>query len=185
MKKQSGFTLTELLITLAAAGVLASMAVPSFKTSIQNGRLVTQANDMLATLVFARSEAVTINKNVTVCASTDQATCSTSAVWASGWIVCQEADSQATSVGCTTGSTKLRVHDAIVGNNTLTNASGLSSITFTPPSGGLTTGGGLYFDICDSRGATYGRAVYIYPQGIARVSTTVGKQLDNSTALTC
>jgi type IV fimbrial biogenesis protein FimT len=184
MKKQSGFTLIELLVTLAAAGVLASMAIPSFKTSIQNGRLVTQANDMLASLVYARSMAVTINKNVTVCASTDQATCAGSAVWAKGWIVCQELDNQVTTVGCASGSSKLRVHDAIAGNNTLTNASNLNSITFTP-SGALTTGSDLYFDVCDSRGASYGHAIYIYPQGMARVSTTIGKQLKTTVAITC
>jgi type IV fimbrial biogenesis protein FimT len=185
MKKQSGFTLTELLITLAAAGVLASMAIPSFRTTIQNGRLVTQANDILGSLVYARSQAVTTARNITVCSSTDLSTCSTSNAWASGWIVCQEADAKTTSIGCATGSSVLRVHEALVGSNTLTNGSSLKSITFAPPSGSLTTGTGLYFDVCDSRGASYGRAIYIYQQGIARVSTTIGKQLDTTTAITC
>ena len=176
MKKQSGFTLIELLVTLAAAGVLASMAIPSFKTSIQNGRLVTQANDILASLSFARSQSVTTSKNVVVCSSTDQSTCSSSAAWASGWLICQPDCSAPTNI--------LRVHDAISGNNTLTNESGLNSITFTP-TGSLNGISGLYFDVCDSRGASYGRAVYVYPQGMARVSTTIGKKMDASTAITC
>ncbi|HEY3645089.1 MAG TPA: GspH/FimT family pseudopilin [Gammaproteobacteria bacterium] len=175
MKRQSGFTLVELLVTLAAAGVLASIAIPNFKTTIQNGRLTTQANDLLSAFVYAHSLAVTANQNVVICSSnSDQTACSTTTAWASGWLICQP--------DCSTNI--VRVHEAISGGNTLTNASGVKSITFIPPNGGLSTGSGLYFDICDSRQASYGRAIYIYPAGQARVSPTAGQKLDGA-SLSC
>lgn len=177
MKRQSGFTLVELLVTLAVATFLMSIAVPNFKTTIQNGRLVTQANDLLGALVYARSQAVTTGKNVVVCSSSTLSGCSSSAAWASGWIICQPDCSAAVNI--------LRVHEAITGGNTLTNASNLASITFAPPSGAVTGVSGLYFDVCDSRGASYGRAIYVYPSGQAKVSPTVGKQIDGTTALSC
>jgi type IV fimbrial biogenesis protein FimT len=188
MKRQSGFTLVELLITLAIAGVLASIAFPNFKTTMQNGRLTTQANDLLGALVFARSQAVSTNRYVTVCSSTDQTSCSSSNAWASGWIICQEPAANVAPFSCSgvTSSANglLRVHEAITGNNTLTNTSGLKTITFKP-NGALNGVSGLYFDVCDLRGPSFGRGIYVYPSGQARVSTTVGKQLNGTTSITC
>ncbi|HEY4127447.1 MAG TPA: GspH/FimT family pseudopilin [Gammaproteobacteria bacterium] len=181
MKRQSGFTLVEALITLAVASILASMAIPSFKSVIQNDRLVSQSNDLLGAMTYARNLAITANVNATVCISSDLATCSGSN-WALGWIVCQEADNAST--GCATGNSLARVFPALSGSNTLTNASNLKTLTFAP-NGALTTGNGLYFDLCDSRGAKYGRAIYIYPAGQARVSQTIGKQMNGTTDLTC
>lgn len=176
----------EVLFTLMVAGILVGLGVPSFKTSVQNNRLVTQANDLLSMLLYARSQAILTNDNVTVCASnnTNTATPSCSGTnWASGWIVCQEATNGNT--GCATGYSLLRVEGALTGSNTLTNTSNLSKVTFSPATGGLTTGASLYFDLCDSRGASFGRAIYVYSAGQARVSTTPGKKLDGTTALTC
>ena len=58
MNKSRGFTLMELLVTLVIVSILASMAVPSFSGLIQNNRMSTQFNELLAILGLARSEAV-------------------------------------------------------------------------------------------------------------------------------
>jgi type IV fimbrial biogenesis protein FimT len=137
-------------------------------------------------LLYARSQAIITNDNVTVCASnntnTGTPTCS-GTNWANGWIVCQEASNGNT--GCASGNTLLRVEAALTGSNTLTNTSNLTQITYSPATGAPTGGGDFYFDLCDSRGASYGRAIYVYSAGQVRVSTTPGKKLDGSTALTC
>ena len=69
MKPQRGFTLTELMVTLAVAGVLAGVAVPNLRSFIQNSRLSSASNDLLRSFNLARTEAIKRQANVVVCAS--------------------------------------------------------------------------------------------------------------------
>lgn len=84
----AGFTLVELMVTVAVAAVLLAVAVPSFTQMIVSGRLTTQSNDMLAAINLARSEAIKRNASVTLCrAAANATTCATTAgVW-QNWIV--------------------------------------------------------------------------------------------------
>lgn len=58
MKKQTGFTLVELMITLALAAIILTFAVPGFQNTIRNTRAPTQANTFVSALNLARSEAI-------------------------------------------------------------------------------------------------------------------------------
>jgi len=62
-----GFTLIELLITIAIGSILLALAVPSFNSLIVSSRLTTQANDFVAAVNFARSEAIKRNSSVSLC----------------------------------------------------------------------------------------------------------------------
>lgn len=172
MKRQSGFTLIELLVTITVASILATIAIPSFKLTFQNNRLVSQANDILGAMIYARSEAVALNQTVSVCASSDGVNCGTA--WASGWIIGYAPTG-------TTFTTILRKHEALSGNNTLTSTLG-GTVTFL--SSGLSGGTG-YFSLCDSRGPSFGRSLYLSANGFARLSTTSGKQIDGATSMSC
>lgn len=65
--RDAGFTLVELMITLAVAGVLLAIAVPSFNQMIVATRLATQANEIVAAVSLARSEAIKRNASITFC----------------------------------------------------------------------------------------------------------------------
>lgn len=64
--RQRGFTMTELVITLTVAAILTTVATPSFKGIIATQRARTYASALYATLAKARSEAITLNANVTL-----------------------------------------------------------------------------------------------------------------------
>lgn len=80
-----GFTLIEMMVTVAIMAIVATIAAPSFVDMIRNNRVTTAANDVLSAMQLARSEAIRQRRPITVCAGADACTDSTD--WAGGWIV--------------------------------------------------------------------------------------------------
>ena len=91
MKNNRGFTLIELLVTVAVLIVLLVVGVPEYRRLTENNRQVAALNTMVGDLNLARTEAVKQGRTVTLCGSTDGATCN-SANWESGWIVFTDRD---------------------------------------------------------------------------------------------
>ncbi len=87
---QRGFTLVELMVTLAVLAILAAVAVPSFQGTIRLNRVSTCNNSMLAALNLARSEAIKTRGFAEVCASVDGTACG--ADWSQGWMVWTDTD---------------------------------------------------------------------------------------------
>jgi type IV fimbrial biogenesis protein FimT len=72
MKTRSrGFTVMELAVVLAIAGVIVGIGAPSFNQFRLNNRLTNAANDALAAITRGRSEAIKRQAVVSMCASTD------------------------------------------------------------------------------------------------------------------
>lgn len=81
-----GFTLIELMVTVAVLGILAAVAAPSMIAFVNANRLNGTTGEMTASLQLARSEAIRRNAQVTVCSSANGTTCSGSTDW-DRWIV--------------------------------------------------------------------------------------------------
>lgn len=86
--RASGFTLIELMITIALAAILVTLGAPAFREALQNNRAAAQTNNLVAALSLARSEAVRRGAAVSVCPSSNQAACDDGGTdWSVGWIV--------------------------------------------------------------------------------------------------
>jgi type IV fimbrial biogenesis protein FimT len=119
----SGYTIFEILISLTIIGILASIAIPSFRYVTNSNRIATEVNSLLGDMLFARTEAVKEGQSVTVCASTDGATCSGSPDWQSGWIVFLDTN---TNQAVDAGEAVIRIQPAFKGTDTFV----ASSLTF-------------------------------------------------------
>ncbi len=86
-KRDSGYTIFELVMTMAIVAILASIAVPGFRYVTNSNRIAGEVNGLLGDIQFARSQAVKEGFSVTICSSTDGASCSNSPDWKGGWIV--------------------------------------------------------------------------------------------------
>ncbi|OGU20181.1 MAG: pilus assembly protein [Hydrogenophilales bacterium RIFOXYD1_FULL_62_11] len=86
-----GFTLVELLVTLAVGAILLAIAIPGYAFLANTNKLAAVTNELVVALQLARSEAVKRGQRVTVCksanASSSSASCSNAGGWQQGWLV--------------------------------------------------------------------------------------------------
>lgn len=95
---ESGFTMVELMVTIAIAAILVTVAFPSFQGSLRSNRVATASNELMASFSLARSEAIRSPGGAAVCPSEDGITCG--ADWNDGWMVWIDFDGD----GLTTGA---------------------------------------------------------------------------------
>lgn len=93
-----GFTLIELMVGILVLAILLGIAVPSFRDASLSSRLTGYSNDMVASVMLARSEAIKRNVQVVLCSAAppadpdDPVMCSGDANWEIGWVVGTQRD---------------------------------------------------------------------------------------------
>lgn len=93
IRKKKGFTLIEAMVTVAVAGILLSIAVPSFSKMIERNRISSATNEFISAMMLTRSEAVTRTIPVSLCASDTGISCDgTLDNYAKGWVVFSDCD---------------------------------------------------------------------------------------------
>lgn len=85
--EQRGFTLFELMVTVAVAALILSLGVPGFMSFVQNNRAATHSNDLVTALNLGRSEATRRGSAVVMCSSANGTSCSGSNDWSTGWVL--------------------------------------------------------------------------------------------------
>lgn len=178
MNRTTGFTLIELIVTMALAAIILTIGVPSFRDALQNNRRTTQINEIISTFNIARSEAIKRGVQVTLCKSTNGTSCNTTACdagtgsncWEQGWVIFSDTNGDGT---INTGETIINVQNALGSNLTLRASSAFTNwIAYrgngtSKGNGSATTDtdANRTFKICDARGVDQARFVVINNTG--------------------
>lgn len=90
--RYEGFTLIELMITIALVAILLALSAPYFRETITSNKISAEANNLMASFNLARSTAARLNQPVTLCKSADGDNCTTDDNWEQGWIIFNDLD---------------------------------------------------------------------------------------------
>jgi type IV fimbrial biogenesis protein FimT len=85
MKNQlTGFTLIELIITIAIASILFGTALPNFSEFLDRRKVTSNLHSLAEVIQLSRSTAVNENRRVTLCPTSDGETCNN--IWSEGFL---------------------------------------------------------------------------------------------------
>lgn len=142
IEASKGLTLIELLVVIAILGIVTAIGLPSFKSIMNNSRLTTNANMLVASLNLARSEAIKRNTKVYVAnvGSAEQ-------TWENGWNVFIDGNGDKTFDPNNDKDILLKTYQALDSNYTLRVGGMIKSKLAYKPNG-LLSGLGDSFRLC-------------------------------------
>ena len=164
--RSHGFTLVELMVTLIVVMVFLTLAIPSMGWFVNNNRVASLANDFTKAVTVARSESLKRGIPVSLCSSTDQATCADSTDWSTGWIVFTDNSGTAGTLDNT--DALIYIQDALQGNITFNTT--VESVQYNT-TGSLATASNITFSLTPQNCASdQKRDITIRPQGYSTVA---------------
>lgn len=172
MKREAGFTLTEILVVMGIVVILISVGVPSFRYVTTANRVSGEINGLLGDMQFARSEAIREGRDVVLCQSSDGTSCTTDPTsWTSGWLVWSDLNDD----GAFDPTQEILRHQTpLLSKDTLTPdaTSNLTTITFNREGFASKLGGSAIMTLHDStNNATYTRCLEITVVGSLSTTT--------------
>lgn len=87
MKTKIGYTIIEIMVTLALAAILAMTALPSMKLMILNSKMTSKTNELIRGFNYARSEAIKRGSTVGIQPIDPNA-------WGLGWKIMGQSDNE-------------------------------------------------------------------------------------------
>ncbi|HSN52478.1 MAG TPA: GspH/FimT family pseudopilin [Woeseiaceae bacterium] len=168
MRRDSGFTLIELMIAIALVAILLATAVPALEDFTNDARQTGAINDFVSAIHLARNTAITTNSRVTLCASASGAACQLTA-WENGWIVFADLDA---SGGLDVGETVVSSSGPVEGLS-IQSGEFPAALMYRPNGRAMTnalTGNAGEFAVCDFRGVEHAKVILVEISGRPRMS---------------
>ncbi|HET7932096.1 MAG TPA: GspH/FimT family pseudopilin [Rhodanobacteraceae bacterium] len=171
-----GFTLTELLVTLAIAGILAMIGAPAMARLLAHTRGASAEASIAMSLRHARTAAIMHNQRVVACPSANGQACDDSSEWQHGWIIADDADHDGQPDA---GTPIIATFPAMSPGSRITTSAGRKRVAFHP--NGSAAGSNASFTICNARSGD-GEAVVVSNAGRVRESTPSAQRLQDCLA---
>jgi len=165
--KQQGFTLVELMVVIAIAAILAGIGMPNLQTTLQDNKMTSLHNELLAALSFTRSTSVTQGSSTTLCKANLAANgcAAISASWENGWIIFPDSNNNGV---VDVGEEILMLKNDLPENISISYSRNSSRITYGAQ--GYAVGFNGNFMFCDKRGDSAKKGMVISNNGRVRVA---------------
>jgi len=157
------------MVVLAVAGIGFGLALPSFSETLERTRAANAYHLVTASMMAARSTAITRRQPVTLCPSRDGLTCRGDLVWNEGWILFLDPARSGAPAG---PAAVLRRFDPIGKGLGLRSSVGRHHLRYQPS--GLSSGSNLSLSLCSARGQVLLGKVIVNNAGRARTERSSG-----------
>ena len=163
-----GFTLINLMLSLAIASLAMAIGVPAFKSLSARAEQTSEINSLARHLQLTRSYAIKTGTNHVLCPSSNGSDCLGSSQWDQGYILFEDTDRDGARG---TGEKLLHAYRSNSGIAIdMRSTSGRTQVTYRQD--GFSVGSNLTLTFCDPDQGIPPKAVILSNTGRTRVSTT-------------
>lgn len=164
MRQSSGYTLTELVMTIAILAVIATIAVPAMTGSVMAARAATERAALMESLQAALNYSIANRAYVVFCASSDGEVCLGGSDWTPGWMAFVDDNHNRIR---DIGESALRERHQLPSGIRLHTSIGRPQVVFQP-FGGVNAGTNATLTLCDRRGPAKASTLVIANSGNIR-----------------
>lgn len=167
--RNGGFTLVELLVAVLVLAIVVGMAAPAVSRLRQNTTIKTVSNTFASDLTWMRSKVTGLGNPITMCPSTDGATCG--GTWNSGRIIFSDLNGDGSVTAGKDTVLQVRTAAGSTNNITVTGFGGSGTYIQYKADGSTAAGGTILY--CDSsHSGTYGIKQTVLASGEPHTDTS-------------